>query len=350
MKGSGTVDIIDKKEDSESSSSGSNIRVRRYAPIISAAACFVAVIGISGAIIALRGPKKSNPDSHTSSAVSSSSAAPMAEESSNSELIGEDSSDPESIAESREETQSTSDSKPSESESKKEADTSADDTQIITEITTDEEVDDEGENDDKKTEDSKTDDNKESDKKLDDNKQSDEHRTGDLPDEHIDEIEAASKVLLENLKSIDLITVSVIDTDTTVLYDEDFNETSYADVAYVRVTDSRFSSISDIKAYIGANMTGDAQSYYNKCTDRVFKEHDGKLYLVVDYTGESVYADADENSMTLSHITETSFTFEAPFSTRGGSLFGRISASCVLDNGTWKIDSVKAVYDDAIVD
>ena len=348
MERAGTVDIAPQEPPVNAQYAG--IKVRRFMPVVSAAACLIVVLGVSGVMLALK-DNKTGERINSSDLVTSSFATAekiTSEDDTSSET--DQSPEAESSRPDDKNKQSSADSEEKSPKTESKAESSKPETEpqpeIITiyEDTTDNDTDDTQDNNEQQTEpENQTDENDNNNNETDDKKDTGEHRTGDLPDESVDKIEAAAKSLREDLKYTEFISNGLLDTDYSVVYDENFEPVSAAseNARYIAVTDSRFSSTAEIKAYLSSKLTGSALSSYSKLVDEFYRDHNGKLYTLFDHTTEAFYDEWVDDGLSIYNMTETSFDFDAPFKARGGTLLGKAVVSATLEGGSWKISKVQ---------
>jgi len=106
---------------------------------------------------------------------------------------------------------------------------------------------------------------------------------------------------------------------------------------YERVTDSRFTTVEDVKKYITDNICGTLLNRYSSFyegEEALFKEIDGALYFMQIGRGSGFpYTD----DVVVKDVTDTSFTIMAKFDNFGG--YSNITVKAVKDNGLWKASS-----------
>ena len=102
---------------------------------------------------------------------------------------------------------------------------------------------------------------------------------------------------------------------------------------YVKVTDSRFTSIADLYAFTADNFTGEAKEVFIRYIDGYFIEKDGSLY--VQFIPRSFYQFHTENGVT---ITDPAMDYCTATANKGDELFGvgRAVLKCV--SGKWHIE------------
>ena len=348
MEREGTVDIA--PQDPPVNAQYAGIKVRRFMPVVSAAACLIVVLGVSGVMLALKDNKTS--ERINSSDLVTSSFATAEKITSEDDTSSETDQGPEAESSRPDDKnkQSSADSEEKSPKTESKAESSKPDTEpqpkIITiyEDTTDNDTDDTQDNNEQPTEPEKqTDKNDNNNNETDDKKDTGEHRTGDLPDGFVDKIEAAAKSLREDLRNTEFISKGLLDADYSVVYDENFEPVSAAaeNARYIAVTDSRFSSTAEIKAYLSSKLTGSALSSYSKLVDEFYRDHNGRLYTLFDHTIEAFYDEWVDDGLSIYNMTETSFDFDAPFKARGGALLGKAVVSATLEGGSWKISKVQ---------
>ena len=348
MERAGTVDIAPQAPPVNTHYAG--IKVRRFMPVVSAAACLIVVLGVSGVMLALKDNKTSERINSSDLVTSSFATAEKITSEDDTSSETDQSPEAESSRPDDKNKQSSADSEEKSPKTESKAESSKPDTEpqpeIITiyEDTTDNDTDDTQDNNEQQTEpENQTDKNDNNNNETDDKKDTGEHRTGDLPDEFVDKIEAAAKSLREDLKYTEFISNGLLDTDYSVVYDENFEPVSAAseNARYIAVTDSRFSSTAEIKAYLSSKLTGSALSSYSKLVDEFYRDHNGKLYTLFDHTTEAFYDEWVDDGLSIYNMTETSFDFDAPFKARGGALLGKAVVSATLEGGSWKISKVQ---------
>jgi len=103
---------------------------------------------------------------------------------------------------------------------------------------------------------------------------------------------------------------------------------------YVKVTDSRFTSIADLNEFVADNFTGEAKEVFIRYIDGYFIEKDGSLY--VQFIPRSFYQFHTENGVT---ITDPAMDYCTATANKGDELFGvgRAVLKCV--SGKWHIES-----------
>ncbi len=348
MERAGTVDIAPQEPPVNAQYAG--IKVRRFMPVVSAAACLIVALGVSGVMLALKDNKTSERINSSDLVTSSFTTAEKITSEDDTSSETDQSPEAESSRPDDKNKQSSADSEEKSPKTESKAESSKPDTEpqpkIITnyEDTADNDTDDTQDNNEQQTEpENQTDENDNNNNETDDKKDTDEHRTGDLPDESVDKIEAAAKSLREDLRYTEFISKGLLDTDNSVVYDENFEPVSAAaeNARYIAVTDSRFSSTAEIKAYLSSKLTGSALSSYSKLVDEFYRDHNGKLYTLFDHTTEVFYAEWVDDGLSIYNMTETSFDFDAPFKARGGALLGKAVVSATLEGGSWKISKVQ---------
>ena len=332
------------------------IKVRRYAPIISAAACLAVVIGATGIMLALR---NKGTDTFDSSSVKTSSS-----------LISADAADTVSSqagriivnpAESSEEVSET-ESKPTESSEaeKKETQSMPEKPNEQVTVTDNTQTQD---NTEQSSEEQHTEEQPSQEKQPDNTKPDNDHPTGVIEDDWLTNDYIASIIELKYaLEEIQRITNQGISVDYSVYYDSNFEpipDEEYPESGYVLVNDAQFNSISAIeeyRSYISSKMTGDTAKKYLSMLDD-FTEHNGKLYYYSrGETGNYWQYDwsdrdngdwehkKDMKSVNFVKADKTSCTFEEPYTVLNGKTKCTATVSCVLENGIWKISTVKDEY------
>ncbi len=103
---------------------------------------------------------------------------------------------------------------------------------------------------------------------------------------------------------------------------------------YVKVTDSRFTSIADLYAFVADNFTGEAKEVFNRYIDGYFIEKDGSLY--VQFIPRSFYQFHTENGVT---IKNPAMDYCTAIANKGDELFGVGKALLKCENGKWHIES-----------
>ena len=103
---------------------------------------------------------------------------------------------------------------------------------------------------------------------------------------------------------------------------------------YVKVTDSRFTSIADLYAFVADNFTGEAKEVFIRYIDGYFIEKDNSLY--VQFLPRSFYQFHTENGVT---ITEPAMDYCTATANKGDELFGVGRAVLKCENGKWHIES-----------
>ncbi len=139
--------------------------------------------------------------------------------------------------------------------------------------------------------------------------------------------------VLNNLNTVDSISGGAgIEVDASVTQTEGSN-------TYSKVTDSRFSSLNDVKNYVNDKICGSLLSRYAvlyEGENAYFKESGGELYFIqtgrgsgFSFTGDPIITDAADDS----------FTVTIKFDNFGGD--STLEVKAVKDNGKWKASSFK---------
>ena len=102
---------------------------------------------------------------------------------------------------------------------------------------------------------------------------------------------------------------------------------------YVKVTDSRFTSIADLYAFIADNFTGEAKEVFIRYIDGYFIEKDGSLY--VQFIPRSFYQFHTEDGVT---ITDPAMDHCTATANKGDELFGVGRAVLRCEKGKWLIE------------
>ena len=103
---------------------------------------------------------------------------------------------------------------------------------------------------------------------------------------------------------------------------------------YVKVNDSRFTSIADLYAFIADNFTGEAKESFIRDIDDYFIEKDGSLY--VQLIPRSFYQFHTENGVT---ITDPAMDYCTATTNKGDKLYGFGRAVLKCESGKWHIES-----------
>jgi len=154
-----------------------------------------------------------------------------------------------------------------------------------------------------------------------------ESSSEDAAEEHLTDATA----VLNNLNTIDRIVGGTeVETDTADTKQEGAD-------SFEKVTDSRFTTVDDVKKYVTDSICGTLLERYNSLYEGdnpYFREFDGKLYFHpvpmgcgFSFTGEPVITD----------VTEDSFTVSMAFDNFGGTSDLRVKA--VKEDGKWKASS-----------
>ena len=142
---------------------------------------------------------------------------------------------------------------------------------------------------------------------------------------------ADAAAVLNNINNIDGIGGGAgVETDTADTKQEGSD-------TYAKVTDSRFTTVDDVKKYVTDAICGtllDRYKFLYEGDDAYFKEFDGALSFMsaqrgsgFSYTGEPVITD----------VTDDSFTATVPFDNFGGS--SDLAVKAVKEDGKWKASS-----------
>lgn len=123
--------------------------------------------------------------------------------------------------------------------------------------------------------------------------------------------------LLEKYSEIDGIAACGVHSDSADVFQPENTE-----IIYQHVTDDRFQSAADLKAFLAQTVTGDAEKAF---ADEMFNdehptylEKDGKLYVMQG--GRGAGFDFDKDSIKLSDITEDGFHAEVSYPLPGGTI------------------------------
>ena len=103
---------------------------------------------------------------------------------------------------------------------------------------------------------------------------------------------------------------------------------------YVKVTDSRFTSIADLYAFVADNFTGEAKEVFIRYIDGYFIENDGSLY--VQSIPRSFYQFHTEDGVT---ITDPAMDYCTATANKGDQLYGFGRAVLRCESGKWHIES-----------
>ena len=148
----------------------------------------------------------------------------------------------------------------------------------------------------------------------------------DAAQEHLTDASA----ILNKLNDIDCIGGGVVDTDPADTKEE-------GTISYEKVTDSRFSTVDDVKKYITDSICGsllDRYSVLYQGNAPFFKDYDGTLYFnkLARGCGFSFI-----NEPVITDVTDESFTITVKFDNFGGD--SELVVKTVKDNGLWKASS-----------
>ena len=102
---------------------------------------------------------------------------------------------------------------------------------------------------------------------------------------------------------------------------------------YVKVADSRFTSIADLYAFVADNFTGEAKETFIRYIDGYFIEKDGSLY--VQLIPRSFYQFRTEDGVT---ITDPAMDYCTATANKGDQLFGVGRAVLRCEKGKWLIE------------
>ena len=102
---------------------------------------------------------------------------------------------------------------------------------------------------------------------------------------------------------------------------------------YVKVTDSRFTSIADLYAFVADNFTGEAKEVFDRYIDGYLIENDGSLY--VQFIPRSFYQFHTENGVT---ITDPAMDYCTATANEGDQLYGFGRAVLKCEKGKWLIE------------
>ena len=102
---------------------------------------------------------------------------------------------------------------------------------------------------------------------------------------------------------------------------------------YVKVADSRFTSIADLYAFVADNFTGEAKGTFIRYIDGYFIEKDGSLY--VQLIPRSFYQFRTEDGVT---ITNPAMDYCTATANKGDQLFGVGRAVLRCEKGKWLIE------------
>lgn len=321
MKAAQSCDIETTPEKENLSQSGEKIRLRRYIPVISAAACLIAVIGISGMLISLNNrDNKPKTDKPVSSAVVS---LPTAENSSDTSPSKEKPSA--SVSEADTNTSET-DSSANSSISQPDEPTQIHLPDSQVEVTQND-GDQQGNNDDPQPTVDVTEPSQDDQKTV-------EHRAdGDNTDyDRLVEYERWTIIFKYYYDVLDLYfaKANIPHDDTRMWFDDSGklvpmeaseDDPSSFDCGYYLVTDTDYKSTEDIKQLIGKVTTGSCQQEWTKTLlgssagnggKPLYADIDGSLYVGIAPIGGTSYIWTDDTPL-ISDMTDSSFTVKVPY-------------------------------------
>lgn len=139
--------------------------------------------------------------------------------------------------------------------------------------------------------------------------------------------------VLNNLNAIDYIVGGgEVAVDSSVTQTEGTN-------VYSKVTDSRFSSLADVKSYVNDHICGSLVSRYSRLYEgenAYFKEFNGELYFIQTGLGSGFYFNSDP---VITDATDDTFTVTIKFDNFGGN--STLAVKAVKEDGKWKASSFK---------
>ena len=150
-------------------------------------------------------------------------------------------------------------------------------------------------------------------------------------------LKAGTIDLLNHYSEIDCISACCLDYDFDDAYQPDGTE-----YMYQHVTDSRFHSTDDLKAYVAKYLTGAARDDYSADMFDgqypIYLDRDGKLYMLMGGRGSGF--DFNEDTLSITDRTDDSYTATVTYENPGNILV-TATVTCERVDGSYRISSFR---------